>query len=262
MSDQDLHYDGDIDGNCSIPSTPRSSPRSPFSSSSSSHWNLLEQEADNTTSGGGYGSTTTDNNSDDSESEYSTTSSSPHSQNGLTFTSLFTNLPVYNSRPSLKGLQTDGVIIDTSDLPPPSDRRRSYNNSININNNKNNNKSSSSSSNKRVKFSLAVKVILIPTRDEFRRLGLFDALFWTHSDFIQFKQEAFNELQSFILTNEYKIKKKAMKRLGVLKNFVDSDDILKYDSLNSQRRRALLIPPTSAKQHQSSSLSIIYIIYN
>ena len=168
------------------------------------------------------------------ESESSMNSISSGASSASEYTSLFKNLPVYSAKQTLKA-HDDSIDSDTTGMSPVTARHRPTPE-------KDTNKIK-----RKVNFCLSVKVILIPTRDEFKRLGLFDSLYYNANDFNIFKQEAFDELTNFIKTSEFRIKKKAMKHLGVLKNFVDSNDILKYDSLNSTKRRSLL---TGASKHK------------
>lgn len=64
------------------------------------------------------------------------------------------------------------------------------------------NASSSASNQNKVKdkitFNNAVRVVLIPTRDEYRAAGLSDVMWWEDSDYSNFKESAMNELKNLV----------------------------------------------------------------
>ena len=67
---------------------------------------------------------------------------------------------------------------------------------------------------RRVSFSKAVKVILIPTREEFKQAKIFDQVWWNHlTDFAAFKRSACHELQHFMIQNNIECHKEALRRL-------------------------------------------------
>ena len=66
---------------------------------------------------------------------------------------------------------------------------------------------------KRVTFSTAVKVVLIPTISEYEEAQLCDAIWWEDGDFKSFKKSAIVELRMFMLQNPGLDAKKAVKIL-------------------------------------------------
>ncbi len=58
--------------------------------------------------------------------------------------------------------------------------------------------SSSNEKRKKVKFDTAVKVVLIPTVEEYRKAELGNLLWWDAADYIAFKESALEELRHYI----------------------------------------------------------------
>jgi hypothetical protein len=54
---------------------------------------------------------------------------------------------------------------------------------------------SSSTEVKKVKWNLGVRVVLIPTRNEYKDVGLADLIWWTEDDYVVFRDTAAKEVQ-------------------------------------------------------------------
>ena len=66
---------------------------------------------------------------------------------------------------------------------------------------------------KKVTFQSLIRVILIPSKDEYVRADLFDALWWRELDYASFKLSAFGELKSLMLSRNIKSSKEAINLL-------------------------------------------------
>jgi len=66
---------------------------------------------------------------------------------------------------------------------------------------------------KQVRFSAAVRVILIPTVAEYRQVGLANQMWWTDCDYTEFKQSAVCELRAYMMEHSSKDSKAAIKAL-------------------------------------------------
>ena len=67
---------------------------------------------------------------------------------------------------------------------------------------------------RRVSFSTSVKVILIPSREEFRQAKIFDQVWWNRvTDFAAFKRSACHELVNFMGEHKLECHKEALRLL-------------------------------------------------
>lgn len=65
----------------------------------------------------------------------------------------------------------------------------------------------------KVKFNTAVRVVLIPTIDEYRAARLSDALWWADPDYKNFKDSALMELRTYLNSHPYLNSKEAISHL-------------------------------------------------
>jgi hypothetical protein len=77
---------------------------------------------------------------------------------------------------------------------------------------------------KAVKFKLAVRVVLIPSRNEYKNNGLTTILWWARSDYILFKQSALRDLDDFMKSKGISSPRVAKKMLYGINNEINSED--------------------------------------
>jgi hypothetical protein len=70
-----------------------------------------------------------------------------------------------------------------------------------------------SSTKKQVRFSAAVRVVLIPTVAEYRQVGLADLMWWSDCHYSEFKTSAVNELKEYMTKHTGSNAKEAIKAL-------------------------------------------------
>ena len=130
-------------------------------------------------------------------------------------------------------------------------------------NKKNNIKDVKSSSSKRkLKFDSAVKVILIPTRNEYRSAGLGDVLWWSDRDYSCFKGSALMELRIRLSFDKCIDPKTALKQMYQPDNMQDGEKkVVVYneddghESPNSEDTNATDDTATTKSDNDSSSNS-------
>jgi hypothetical protein len=77
---------------------------------------------------------------------------------------------------------------------------------------------------KAVQFKLAVKVVLIPSRNEYKNTGLMSILWWARSDYILFKQSALRDLDDFMKSRGISSPRVAKKMLYGINNEINIED--------------------------------------
>ena len=112
---------------------------------------------------------------------------------------------------------------------------------------------------RRVSFSTAVKVILIPSREEFRQAKIFDQVWYNRvTDFASFKRSACYELQHFMAHHQLLCDKEALRRLyqpcDVDNSMHQSDRV---DPSSSPSSSSSIINNSSMEQKQDESTIVL-----
>lgn len=105
---------------------------------------------------------------------------------------------------------------------------------------------------KKLKFDSQVKVILIPTREEYSNIGLGEVLWWSHIDYCSFKESAGLELKAIL--SVYKIDPKA----AIMKLYQPESMCINMNTnevIDVQKTLLTLIPEESVDSGTSSSES-------
>jgi hypothetical protein len=85
---------------------------------------------------------------------------------------------------------------------------------------------------KTVKFNPSLRVILIPSRGEFRQVGLNSVLWWSSSDYINFQNNANSEIR-MLVSFENITAKQARRKLYQSSDIVDNDEFSNYNLINT-----------------------------
>lgn len=104
------------------------------------------------------------------------------------------------------------------------------NNILNIG--KNNNDLLQLPQRKTVKFNPSLRVVLIPSRGEFKQVGLQSVLWWNSCDYINFQNNANSEIR-MLVSFENITAKQARKKLYQSSDIVDNDEISNYNLINT-----------------------------